>query len=467
MKKRIFRRVALLVSLLMLVTSTVNTTYGLIVTKTPSLVNIFTPFDSAMSDLVIHKVMEHPFGEDYTVPDNGNTVFDFKVELGSLYANTTIQTGSGNIVADESGALTVSVKGNSSVGIIGIDAGTKVTVTELSERAGFTVKGDAVQTVTIPEGEQAKLTFTNIYKPSGTNGAAVDVVGTKNLEGRDWEDGDVFTVVLEQYKNESWVRLGYQVIDGEDKDFDLSALMEKVSFDLVGEYEFRVRELAGDLSDMDYDEEPKPFTVRVTDRDMDGALEVGAVNSGGGAQVSAANGAFTVDVLLSNIYVAPVDVTVTVDKTVTSIGEKAIGPEGFEFILENTENKEQSKVVTDKNGHAALALRYGLADAGKTFTYTLSESRGDVFGVSYDDAVYTIAVSVAREGNAMTADVAVNGTAVKVCEVAFENIYDSTQTATPPTGDTVNLLFWLAMMIVSGAASVVLVVLDRRDRVRR
>ncbi len=465
MKKRIFRRVALLVSLLMLVTSTVNTTYGLIVTKTPSLVNIFTPFDSAMSDLVIHKVIEHPFGEGYEIPEN--IEFAFQVELGALYANTTIQTGNGNIVADESGALTVSVKGNSSVGIIGIDAGTKVTVTELSERAGFTVKGDAVQTVTISDAEKGEVTFTNIYEPDGVDGSAVDVVGAKNLEGRDWQDDDIFTVVLEQYKNEGWVRLGYQEIDGAAKRFNLSALMEKVFFDAVGEYEFRVRELAGELADIDYDEEPKPFTVTVTDRDMDGVLEVGDVNAGDGAQVSADNGAFTVDVLLSNVYVAPVDVTVTVDKTVISTGEEAIGPEGFEFVLENTETKEQDKVETDKDGHAAFALRFGLADAGKTFTYTLSESRGDAAGVSYDDAVYAITVSVTRDGNVMTAEVAVNDTAVEVCEVAFENIYDSTQTVTPPTGDTMNLPFWLAMMIVSGVASVVLVVLDRRDRVRR
>ncbi len=461
------RRLALLVSLLMLATSTVNTTYGFIVIKTPSLVNIFTPFDSAMSDLVIHKVIEHPFGTDYVVPDNEHTVFEFKVELGALYANTTIQTDNGNIVADGSGALTVSVKGNGSVGIIGLDDGTQVKVTELTERDGFTVLGDAVQTVTISDTQKAELTFTNIYQPNSTNGAAVDVVGTKNLEGRDWQDGDIFTVVLEQYKNERWIGLGYQEINGAAKRFNLSALMERVSFDAAGVYEFRLRELAGDLPDIDYDQEPKLFTVHVTDRDMDGMLEIGRVSAKDGAQVSEANGVFTVDALLSNIYVTPVDVTVAVDKTVTSVGEQAIGPEGFAFVLENAESKEQSRVETEKNGQATFALRYGLADAGKTFTYTLLESRGNVPGVSYDDAVYTITVSVTREGNAMTADVTINGTEVEVCEVAFENIYDSTQTVTPPTGDTVNLPFWLAMMVVSGTASVVLVVLDRRDRVKR
>lgn len=463
MKKRMFRRLALLVSLLMLVTSTVNTTYGFIATHTVSLVNIFTPFDSAISDLVISKTIEHPFGEDYIVPDNENTVFDFKVELGALYANTRIKTENGVITADGAGAITVSIKGNRSVGIIGIDAGTQVTVTELTERAGFTVSGDAVQTVTIPEDKNAELTFTNVYEPDGIDGAAVEVVGTKKLEGRDWLADDTFTVILEQYQDGDWTQLGYQQLSGENKTFDLSALLERIPFTQAGEYEFRVQELIGDLVDIDYDETPKPFTVCVTDADMDGELEVGTVRAGEGATVRQDNGTFTVDVLLSNIYVKPVDVAIAINKKVTCVGESTIGPEGFSFILENTETKEQIRAVTDKNGQTAINLHYGLVDAGKTFTYTLSEARGNVAGVGYDERVYRIAVTVVREGGEMQATVTVDDAAVEECVTHFENTYDGDQAQTPPTGDNRNLPFWLIMMILSGAACVVLVVLDRRD----
>ena len=98
LKNKIFRRLALLVSMIVLLTSTVNTTFGFIVTKTDSLINTFVPFDNIISNLLISKNVEHPFGDEYVIPDN--IAFDFKIDFGSLYANTTIKTTTGDIVAD-------------------------------------------------------------------------------------------------------------------------------------------------------------------------------------------------------------------------------------------------------------------------------------------------------------------------------------------------------------------------------
>lgn len=52
LKNKIARRVALVISFIMLLTSTVNTTYGYIVTKTDSVVNTFTPPESDDSGFV-------------------------------------------------------------------------------------------------------------------------------------------------------------------------------------------------------------------------------------------------------------------------------------------------------------------------------------------------------------------------------------------------------------------------------
>ena len=139
LKNKIFRRLALLVSLIVLLTSTVNTTFGFIVTKTDSLINTFVPFDNIISDFLISKNVEHPFGNEYVIPDN--IAFDFKVDFGSLYANTTIKTTTGDIVADKNGSIQISVKPEEAFGTYGIDAGTKVAVTEIQEDgSGFTVK---------------------------------------------------------------------------------------------------------------------------------------------------------------------------------------------------------------------------------------------------------------------------------------------------------------------------------------
>ena len=139
MKKLILTRIALFVSLITLLTSTVNTTFGFITTKTNSLVNIFKPSRGIVSSLDITKKVEHPFGENYIIPDNIS--FDFEVNLGSLYKETTIKTSKGNIKADENGKIIISVKPKETVGIEGIDEGTTVTVTEIvKSSSGFSVK---------------------------------------------------------------------------------------------------------------------------------------------------------------------------------------------------------------------------------------------------------------------------------------------------------------------------------------
>jgi hypothetical protein len=76
--------VAMLLSLVMLITSTIGTTYCYIVTKTDPIANVFVPEVSAVNGLTISKIVDHSLGEDYIIPDNIS--FDFNVELGSFYA---------------------------------------------------------------------------------------------------------------------------------------------------------------------------------------------------------------------------------------------------------------------------------------------------------------------------------------------------------------------------------------------
>ena len=192
LKNKIFRRLALLVSLIVLLTSTVNTTYGFIVSKTDSLINTFVPFDSVVSNLLISKNVEHPFGDEYVIPDN--IVFDFKVDFGSLYANTTIKTTTGDIVADKNGSIQISVKPGKSFAVEGIDAGTKVTVTEIQkDGSGFTVKDSAATMEGIvAEDGSLKFEYVNIYTPASVQPVNVSVVGTKILEWREWQSGDTF-----------------------------------------------------------------------------------------------------------------------------------------------------------------------------------------------------------------------------------------------------------------------------------
>ena len=101
----ITRRIAMLLSLVMLITSTIGTTYCYIVTKTDPITNVFVPDTVGVSGLAISKTVEHPLGDDYAIPDNIH--FDFNVELGAYYAGAKLNTTAGEMTADASGTLSV------------------------------------------------------------------------------------------------------------------------------------------------------------------------------------------------------------------------------------------------------------------------------------------------------------------------------------------------------------------------
>ncbi len=475
LKNKIFRRLTLLVSLIMLFTSTVNTTFGFIVTKTDSLINTFVPFDSIISNLLISKNVEHPFGEQYVIPDN--IAFDFKVDFGSLYANTTIKTTTGDIVADEKGSIRISVKPDKSFAVHGIDAGTKVTVTEIQkDGSGFAVKdGAATMEGIVAEDGSLKFEYVNIYTPASVQPINVSVSGTKILEGRDWQDGDSFSFALEQKQSkDTWTVIGTKAVtyDAENttfNHFDFSDLVQALTFDKVGTYTFRMAEVIGNLENVDYDKSINTFSICVTDVDMDGKLEINTVTAAQNATVKEENGNYTVSVIFNNTFVPVVadpddiEVDITVNKTVKNTGVSSIGPAGFEFVLENTVSGEKQALKSDKNGKAVFTLPFTVTDVGNTYTYKLSETNEGMSGITYDTKVYDISISVSLDAdNKLIANVTMNGNAVDGVVAEFENTYYAEHHETSPMGDNSNITFWFIMMIISGTTCVALLLIDKR-----
>ncbi len=475
-KNKIFRRLALLISLIMLLTSTVNTTFGFIVTKTESLINTFVPFESIINNLLISKKVEHPLGEQYVIPDNIS--FDFKLDLGSLYANTRILTTNGEIVADENGSIIISVKPGKAFNIEGIDAGTKVTITEIQkDGSGFTVK-DGVSTMegVVAEDGSLKFDYVNVYTPLSVSPLNVSVSGTKILGGRDWQEGDSFSFKLEQKQNDSWNTIGtktvtYNADDEAFNHFDFSSLVQALTFDKVGVYNFRITEVIGNLENVDYDKSINTFTIRVTDVDMDGKLEINTVTAAQNAKVTEADGKYNVSVTFNNtftpVFPAPEDITVKIDidKTVNNTSVSSIGPAGFEFVLENTVSGEKLSVKSDENGDAVFALPFTSADIGKIFTYKLSETNSGMAGITYDTKVYDISVSITlSEDNRLIANIIMNGQTTDNPVAEFVNIYKLPDG--PQTGDNNKIIFWFIMMLFSGSTCIFLAVSERKYRAR-
>ena len=307
---KIIRRIAMLLSLVMLITSTIGTTYCYIVTKTDPITNVFVPDTVGVSGLEISKTVEHPLGDDYAIPDNIR--FDFNVELGAYYAGAKLNTTAGEMTADASGTLSVTIKPGATFGIEGLEEGTVVKVTEkMTTLDGFAVKGDATKTVTVGADGTASISFVNTYTPDAVKPSNVTVSGVKVLEGRQWQVGDSFSFVLEQKDGENWTKLGEQTVtyNAENADFskfDFSDVFQALTFDKVGTYTFRMSEIVGTLENVDYDKTVNHFTVKVTDVDMDGKLEINTVAGTENVAVTKTNDGYAVTVTFNNTFVPPV-----------------------------------------------------------------------------------------------------------------------------------------------------------------
>lgn len=464
----------MLLSLVMLITSTIGTTYCYIVTKTDPITNVFVPGTAGASGLTISKTVEHPLGDDYAIPDNIS--FDFNVELGSYYAGAKLNTTAGEITANEGGTLSISIKPGMTFGIEGLEEGTVVKVTEkMTALDGFTVKGDATKTVTVGADGTASISFVNTYTPDAVKPSNVTVSGVKVLEGRQWQTDDSFSFVLEQKDGENWTKLGEQTVtyDADNTDFskfDFSDVFKALTFDKVGTYTFRMSEVIGTLENVDYDKTVNHFTVKVTDVDMDGKLEINTVAGTENAAVSKTNGSYAVTVTFNNTFVPPVvpdpnpiTVQIGVDKIVNNIGEATHGKGGFQFVLKNTATSEGLGATSADNGKASFSLTFTKADIGKTYTYELSETNQGFVGMTYDTDVHEITIAVSlNENNELVAALTMDGKSVDTLSATFENTYDAEIPDAPPTGDNSHLTLWFILMIVSGSALVALTVYDRK-----
>ena len=464
----------MLLSLIMLNTSTIGTTYCYIVTKTDPITNVFVPGTAGVSGLTISKTVEHPLGDDYAIP--GNISFDFNVELGSYYAGAKLNTTAGEMTANESGTLSVSIKPGVAFGIEGLEEGTVVKVTEKATSLdGFTVKGDAVKTVTVGADGTASIAFVNTYTPDAVKPSNVTVSGVKMLEGRQWQTGDSFSFVLEQKNGESWTRLGEQTVtyDAENANFskfDFSDVFQALTFDKVGTYTFRMSEIVGTLENVDYDKTVNHFTVKVTDVDMDGKLEINTASGTENAAVTKTNDGYAVTVTFNNTFVPPVvpdpdpiTVQIGIDKIINNVGEATHGKGGFQFVLKNTETSEGLGATSADNGKASFSLTFTKADIGKTHTYKQSETNQGFAGMTYDTDVHEITVTVSlNDNNELVAALTMDGKSVTALSATFENTYDADTPVAPPTGDNSNLTLWIILMIVSGSALVALTVYDRK-----
>ncbi len=360
---------------------TVQSTLAYIVTQSEPAINTFKPFDSIEGGLIIHKTIDHPYGPTYTIPDH--IAFDFEVQLGDYYAGYTVKTSAGDVTADENGSLRVSVKPDVLFGIEGIDEDMQVTVTELSTGAGFSPGGEISQNAVISPKDFVTLEFVNVYSPAPVS-PDLSITGEKQLSGRDWQSGDVFSFTLDRMNADTgeWEILGTrEAAFAEDSEefsrFDFSEFIGEQSYTTIGKYSYRVCEIAGNLPDMIYDDTEYGFDVTVSDDDMDGALEIAEICLDDQPLTADENGAYSMELSFTNVF-APesttTDTTTSTAVTTTTPQTTTTGKQSTTTPHTTTSGKKSTTTQTTTSGKQTTTTQ--TTTSGKQTTTTQTTTSG-------------------------------------------------------------------------------------------
>lgn len=383
------------------------------------------------------------------------------------------------------GKATFTLKDGEEKTIAGLPVGARYTVTEdAAEGYTTTVNGaDGSKAEGAVTEDGATVAFTNTYGTT-TEGRDVSTAGlfTKTLEGRDWAEGDSFQFALtgedgapmpegsaDGSKTVSVTAAGTKAGDRVAFDFGpirytLNDIKDAGFVEVGGKrvraktFTYTVREVRPDdgsaIAGVDYDGHVATMTVTVTD---DGSGNLTATTP---AIAQASGGDFV------NTYTTELDYSaragVRLSKTLSG---RAMEAGQFAFtVTADAETAAKLGLKTDKDAYAVAAaddgeadlidlvggaagsdVRFTDADAGKTYSFTVTETKLGGEGYANDTAPRTVTIAPAYDAATgkltVTTTVAKDGVEVARSEVstaddvtatpapvtvAFENSYEAT-----------------------------------------
>ncbi len=242
--------------------------------------------------------------------------------------------------------------------------------------------------------------YENTYIPGV---ASATISGNKVLDGRDLAEGEFNFVLTDEQGNV------YSVSNAADGSFAFSAL----TFDKVGTYTYTVTEVIGDLGGVTYDESVYTVTINVIDGGNGDLV----------AEVSIVLDNETVnEIQFVNEYNS-VSVEVELDGNKVLNG-KDLAENDFEFVLTDKDGNVIETVKNDKDGKFIFtALEF---NAVAEYIYTVTEKVGSLGGITYDESVYTVTITVTDDqiGN-LVADVTITLDSETVDEIQFVNQYNA------------------------------------------
>lgn len=382
-------------------------------------VNEYGADASASVSLNGTKSYDAPAGEGYATPDiEGKFAFTLTgadgapMPSGSDGQAKTVRNAAGNVDFGEV-AYTMADAGKTyeytiaeaatddSPKGVSVDGGTRVVRVSVTDNGDGTISATATDGDGNSLGTGSKFSFTNAYCVKQTSAT---IQGTKSLEGRELRDGEFTFELLEDGR-----QVAMTSNDAEGRfSFDLT-------YDKPGEHEYVVREVVpGETRGVSFDTHEAVAHVSVSDNGA-GALVANVTYPGG-------------DVSFKNTYAA--EGTSARIVAVKRLEGATLADGQFTFQLSDAETGTVLQSATNAaDGSVTFALGYGAADAGKTFTYKVSERNDGQAGVTYDGSSYTVKVEVTDDGEGHLSAKA----STDDCLV-FTNRYDAGGSGENPSG---------------------------------
>jgi len=428
--------------------------------------------------LAIAKYLTHPLGSNVQIDKSFTVDVTLRDPLGQPVTDALRVSHSGNgaltsVTPDSQGKFTVTLKAGQTLLVYDLPEGSTATVVETDVPEGFTAYywendhyDDGV--VTVVRDVATSVTVHNHYTPKEVYPVNIKVDGSKTLDGRDWQEGDSFTFQLQKNENGSWSVVEEWTVSYEDaaKTFSINLAETEEEFTAAGEYAYQVVEVipaeTDRLGGVTYDRTVHNFTVKVTDTDVDGQLEISAVTTGHDHDdgiTQDANG-WTVHAPFTNTYSvganASAATSVDIQKQLDNLpASPLVSLSGWKFALYDSladnANRVGDIVTTDAAGEARFVINYTAADLGsldsREFTYyirELAEYVNPLTNVTYSAAAYEVKVLLTHDGaGGLRANVtsvvrvrtnegaAANDVLSAVQELTFKNIYQPAAVTLP------------------------------------
>ena len=392
--------------------------------------------DIADGSLSISKTVQAAAGFE---KPTGN-VFTFTVNLTESAASTTALTGSYDYTVKNAEGTEVKTGTIASGGTIELQDGYTATIEGLPAGAGYSVAetastgftaDQATKSGTIVADEEATASFTNTYSPVA---ATVKLSGNKTLTGQGVTlENSPVTFTVYEYNTETQTKGDVAATGslGELSADKMSAAIDfdELTFNTAGTYTYWVEEdnTANPPTGYTYDASHYLVTITVTD-DGTGTLKTSTEMK----KVTEENAESTAtEIQFQNSY-TPESVSVTIPVTKKLTGRTlnqgeftfALKPDGT--VANDPVSAEGITKTNDAAGAASFTMNY--THAG-TYSYTLSEEKGTLGGIAYDDTTYAVVVTVADNNGQLEASTTVNGVALTADSVVFNNTYTVQETS--------------------------------------